>query len=115
MIRRSLIGLALAATAVATPPSYAQVAGAPTVADSGIKPTTYIMRVALYRYAEGMQAAALADLRTHLIPTYEAQKQAGIIVNYSTMTNTTTDSRDDWQFGITATYKNYAALDSLGA
>lgn len=115
MVRRTLIGLALVASAVAAPSASAQVAGAPAVADSGIKATSVIMRVSLYRFAEGMQAAALADLRTHLIPVWEAQKAAGIIVGYSTMANFNPSSRDDWQLGITLSYKNYAALDSLGA
>jgi hypothetical protein len=115
MLRRSLVGLALVASVVAVSPASAQGAGAPAVADSGIKSTNLIMRVSLYRFADGMQAAALADLRTHLIPTWEAEKQAGIIVGYSTMANLTASSRDDWQLGITLTYKNYAALDSLGA
>lgn len=112
MIRRSLVGLALLASVVAVPTVSAQ---APVVSDSGIKATSAIMRVSLYRYADGMQQAALEDMRTHLIPLWEAQRVAGIIVNYSTMTNTTASSKDDWQFGVVLTYKNWAAIDSLGA
>jgi len=115
MVRRSLVGLALVASVLAVSPASAQVARAPAIADSGIKATNAIMRVSLYRFAEGMQSAAIADLRTHLIPTWEAEKQAGIILGYSTLANLTASSRDDWQLGITLTYKNYAALDSLGA
>lgn len=114
MIRHSLIGLALVASVVMSPAASAQ-AAAPVVADSGIKPTNGIMRVSLYRFADGMQAAAMADLRTHLVPVWEAQKEAGIIVNYSTMNNVTQSSRDDWQFATAITYRNFAALDSLGA
>src|SRR5688572_33260994 len=110
MIRRSLLGLALASV-VAVPAISAQGAA---VADSGIAATGAVMRVSLYRYADGMQQAVLADMRTHLIPTWEAQRAAGILVNYSTMTNASPSSRDDWQFGIALTYKNWAALDSLG-
>ena len=33
----------------------------------------------------------------------------------STMANFNPSSRDDWQMGITITYKDYAALDGLGA
>jgi hypothetical protein len=118
MIRRSLAGLALVASVVSVPSASAQVPAAPAapaVADSGIKTTNIIMRVNLYRFAEGMQQAALADLRTHLIPVWEAEKAAGIIVGYSTMANFNPSSRDDWQLGVTLSYKNYAALDSLGA
>ncbi|HJR36144.1 MAG TPA: hypothetical protein VJ817_14405 [Gemmatimonadales bacterium] len=111
MIRRSLLGLALA-SAVAVPPISAQGAA---VADSGITATGAVMRVSLYRYADGMQQAVQADMRTHLIPTWEAQRAAGILVNYATMTNASPSSKDDWQFGIALTYKNWAALDSIGA
>lgn len=31
------------------------------------------------------------------------------------MANVTDSSADDWQFGIVLTYKNFAAMDSLGA
>ena len=110
-MRRSLLGLVLA-SAVAVPAISAQGAA---VADSGIAATGAVMRVSLYRYADGMQQAVQADMRTHLIPTWEAQRAAGIIVNYTTMTNASPSSKDDWQFGIVFTYKNWAALDSLGA
>jgi len=112
MIRRSLLGLALLASVVAVPAVSAQAAA---VADSGIAATGAVMRVSLYRYADGMQQAVQADMRTHLIPTWEAQRAAGILVNYATMTNASPSSRDDWQFGIALTYKNWAALDSIGA
>ena len=111
MIRRSLLGLALAGVVV-VPAISAQGA---TVADSGIAATGAVMRVSLYRYADGMQQAVQADMRMHLIPTWEAQRAAGILVNYATMTNASPSSRDDWQFGIALTYKNWAALDSIGA
>jgi hypothetical protein len=114
MGRRALVGLALVASVVAVSPVAAQAAGA-AVADSGIQATTGIMRVSLYRYAEGMQQAAGADMRTHLVPVWEAQRQAGIIVNYAMMNNPNPNSPADWQFGIAITYKNFAALDSVGA
>lgn len=113
MVRRIVAGLALVASIVAVPSASAQAPAVP--ADSGIKPHPAIMRVSLYRFADGMQQAAVTDLRTHLIPIWEAEKQAGIILGYSTMANVTASSADDWQLGIVLTYKNYAALDSLGA
>lgn len=114
MVRRSLAGLALVASVVVASSASAQAAAAP--ADSGIKAQPALMRVTLYRNADGVpNSAVMADMRTHLIPIWEAQKAAGIIVGYSTMTNVTASSATDWQFGIAITYKNYAALDSLGA
>ena len=113
MVCRIVAGLALVASVVAVPSASAQASAAP--ADSGIKSHPAIMRVSLYRFADGMQQAAVADMRTHLIPIWEAEKQAGILVGYSTMANVTASSADDWQLGIVLTYKNFAALDSLGA
>lgn len=115
MVGRSLLGLALVASAVTVSTAAGQGAPAPAVSDSGFTASPVIMRVSLYRYADGMQAAAIADMQTHLIPTWEAMKQAGVILNYSVMNNPNPSSRDDWQFGITLSYANNAALDGLGA
>ena len=114
MVRRSLLRLALVASAVAVPAVSAQ-APAPTVSDSGFTASPAVLRVSLYRYADGMQQAVIDDMRMHLVPIWEAYKAAGIILSYSTMTNATASSKDDWQFGIVFTYANYAALDGLGA
>jgi hypothetical protein len=110
MTRRIVSRLALVASLAVVPSLSSQ---APAVSDSGIRATSAVMRVTLYRYADGMQQAAQQDMRTHLIPIWEAQKAAGLIVGYSTMTNTTASSKDDWQFGVTLTYRNWAAIDSL--
>lgn len=113
MTRRFLAALALAAFAAVAAPAAAQ---QPPVADSGIKRTTSISRVTFYRFPDAAAAtAANRDLLEHLVPTWEAEKQAGILVSYSTMTNVTRTSENDWQLGIILTYRNYAALDSLGA
>ena len=111
MVRRLVAGLAMIASVAAAAAAQAPA----TPADSGIKPSSAIMRVSLYRFADGMQPATITDMRTHLIPIWEAEKQAGIIVGYSTMANVTASSANDWQFGIVLTYKNFAAMDSLGA
>jgi hypothetical protein len=110
MVRRSLLRLALLASVVAVPAASAQ----GIVADSSFTATNALLRVSLYRFADGMQQAARDDMRMHLIPIWEAYRAAGIIQNYSTMTNATASSKDDWQFGVVFTYKNYAALDSVG-
>jgi hypothetical protein len=112
MVRRFVVGLALVASVLTVSPASAQ---APTPSDSGFTATNAVMRVSLYRIVDGQGPALLADMRTHLVPIWEAQKQAGIIVNYSTMNNPNPTSPTDWQMGIVLTYKNYAALDSVGA
>lgn len=114
MYRRFFAGLAIVASVAIAPSLAAQVA-ADAPSDSGIKQTSSIMRVTLYRWAEGMQAAGQADMRMHLVPVWEAQKQAGILLDYSTMTNLTASGPEDWQFGVVLVYKNFAAMDSLGA
>jgi phage gpG-like protein len=113
MIRRRLVRLALVASIIAVPTLSAQAPAA--VSDSGFTATPALLRVSLYRFADGMQQATLADMRMHLIPIWEAYKAAGIILDYSTMANVTASSKDDWQLGIVFTYANYAALDGLGA
>jgi len=110
MVRRLVVGLALVASAVVVSPASAQ-----AVSDSGITATNAVMRVSLYRIADGQGPTLMQDLRTHLVPAWEAQRQAGIILNYSTMANPNPTSPNDWQMGIVITYQNYAALDSVGA
>ena len=112
MTSRLATALMLLALAAMAAPAAAQT---PPVADSGIKRTMSISRVIFYRFADGAsQAAANRDMLEHLVPVWEAEKKAGILKAYSTMTNVTRAAENDWQLGITLSYKNYAALDSLG-
>ena len=112
--------MVLAATASFAQPVTAQQRAAPTApaapTDSGMTMTAgAVMRIILIRFNPGMGAEATLDIRRHLLPILEEQKAAGILMNYSVMFNTTTDSPDDWNFGYTLTYPNWAALDSLTA
>lgn len=97
MIRNSLVGLAFVASVTLVPVASAQ---NPTVSDSGFTATNSIMRVTRYRWVDGQMQAGQADMRTHLIPVWEAQKAAGVIVGYSVINNTGQSSPEDWQFGI---------------
>jgi hypothetical protein len=47
------------------------------------------------------------------MPTWEAEKSAGLIVDYRMFLNQTANSPEDWDFGFSITYKNMAALDGL--
>ena len=106
--------IALAVTASLVQPVAAQQRPAPT--DSGMTMTPgAVMRVILLRFLPGMGPEATLDIRRHLLPVLEEEKASGILVNYSVMTNSTTDSPDDWNFGYVLTFTNWAALDSLGA
>ena len=51
----------------------------------------------------------------NLKPIYDEYKRAGVLVDYSVATKTSTDSENDWSVRLTLTYRNYAALDSLAA
>ena len=106
--------LALVAFAAVVSPLPAQ--QAPNPADSGVTMTGGpVMRVSYYKVNTGMGQENQRDLRQHLVPIWEAEKAAGIILDYTVVTNLTTDSPDDWNVAFALTYPNFAALDSLGA
>ena len=72
------------------------------------------MRVVLFRVADGATLGQNnRDMATHEIPIWEAQKQAGLIVDYQTFFNTGASSENDWRFGFSITYENWAALDGF--
>ena len=70
-------------------------------------------RVVLIHVLPGHFDAFMADIKANVIPIWEAQKKAGLILNYATFLNTTRSSSDEWDFGYELTYKNMAALDGL--
>ena len=53
------------------------------------------------------------DLKKNIIPIWEAEKSAGLIVSYELFLNSTSSGPDDWDIGYSLTYKNMAALDGL--
>ena len=104
----------LAAAAVVSPVTAQQQPADP--ADSGVTITAGpVMRVTLFKVNLGMGQESNRDIRQHLVPIWEAEKAAGIIVSYSIMTNLTANSPDDWNVGWALVYPNFGALDSLGA
>jgi len=104
---------ALLAVGAANSPLAAQQRAAPT--DTMTMTPGPVMRVVLMRANTGMGQEVAQDMRHHLLPVWEEEKTAGILLNYSVMTNTTTESPDDWTVGYVLTYPNWAALDSLFA
>ena len=44
---------------------------------------------------------------------WEEQKKAGLIERYQIFLNQTKANADDWDIGVTISYKNFAALDGL--
>lgn len=72
-----------------------------------------VERVVLIHILPGHFDAFMADLKTNIVPIWEAQKKAGLIQDYQMFLNTTRASADEWDFGYSLTYKNMAALDGL--
>jgi hypothetical protein len=72
-----------------------------------------VTRVILLKIVPGHADAVYADFKKNIVPIWESEKSAGLIVDYGMFLNTTT-SEPDWDFGYTLTYKNMGALDGLG-
>ena len=72
-----------------------------------------VTRVVLLSTVPGHSDAFYADLKKNIVPLWEAEKNAGLIVNYSLFINETSSGPNDWNIGYTITYKNMAALDGL--
>jgi hypothetical protein len=72
-----------------------------------------VERVVLLKIAPGHSDAAMADFKKNVVPLWEAQKAAGLIVGYQIFLNQTTSGSGDWDLGYSLTYKNMAALDGL--
>ena len=72
-----------------------------------------VTRVVLLSIVPGHSDALFADLKKNVVPLWEAEKKAGLILDYSLFLNQTASGLDGWDIGYTLTYKNMAALDDL--
>jgi hypothetical protein len=72
-----------------------------------------VERVVLLHVNAGHSDAFWADMKKNTIPIWEAQKAAGLMVDYQWFTNQTASNPDDWNVGYSLVYKNMAALDGL--
>jgi len=72
-----------------------------------------VTRVVLLSIIPGHSDALFADLKKNVVPLWEAEKSAGLILDYSLFLNQTASGPEDWDVGYTLTYKNMAALDGL--
>ena len=73
-----------------------------------------VERVILVRILPGHANAWWGDVKNNLQPLWNAEKADGLIEGYQLFLNTTKANPDDWDVGISITYKNMAALDGLG-
>ena len=99
-----LFASALAALTLATAPA----ASAQVPYNEGV-----VQRIVHVHILPGHSDAFYADFKAHVIPLWEAEKNAGLIVSYRTFLNLTANSSEDWDFGYAIVYQNMAALDGL--
>jgi hypothetical protein len=72
-----------------------------------------VERTVLLHITPGHAPALYADFKTNILPLWEAEKSAGLIVDYHIFLNMTTSGPDDWDLGYSIVYKDMAALDGL--
>lgn len=72
-----------------------------------------VQRIVHVHILPGHSDAFYADFKAHVIPLWEAEKSAGLILSYRTFLNLTANSSEDWDFGYAIVYQNMAALDGL--
>jgi hypothetical protein len=72
-----------------------------------------VERVVLIHIAPGHSDALMADFKKNIVPLWESEKSAGLIVEYQLFLNQTSAGPDDWDIGYSIVYKNMAALDGL--
>ncbi len=73
----------------------------------------HVVRVTLLNVFPGHGKAFADDLKQNIVPLWEAEKKAGLILDYQVFVNQTTAGPDDWSIGFSITYKDMAALDGL--
>ena len=74
-----------------------------------------VWRVTYVHINPGQSDAFWKDIHDNLKPIWDAQKQAGLIVDYKLYNNVTTDNADDWSIAIATLYADWAAMDAIDA
>jgi len=72
-----------------------------------------VERTVLIHINSGHASAFYADVKKNVLPIWESEKSAGLILDYRTFVNVTTSGPDDWDFGYSIVYKSMGALDGL--
>ena len=72
-----------------------------------------VERIVRVHIIPGHNAAFFADMKAHVIPLFESEKSAGLILSYRTFLNQTASGPEDWDFGYAIVYQNMGALDGL--
>lgn len=74
-----------------------------------------IWRVELIRVKPTHMDEYLTSLRQSTKPLIEEEKKEGVILDYKVFFKETKNSLDDWDICVAIEYKNFAAMDGLGA
>ena len=90
---------------------------APVGAQQGSPNTTPgpVTRITLVRINPGHGDMFWEDVRKNIRVINEENKRRGNIADYSVATKVTTEDPNDWNVAFTVSYKNWSALDDLGA
>ena len=74
-----------------------------------------VWRVQLIRVKPNHMDEYLTSLRQSTKALLEEEKRTGMIVDYKVFFKDTMHTPDDWNICVAVEYKNYAAMDGLGA
>jgi len=74
-----------------------------------------VWRVQLIRVKPNHMDEYLTSLRQSTKALLEEEKRTGMIVDYKVFFKDTMHTPDDWNVCVAVEYKNYAAMDGLGA
>lgn len=105
MLKAPIFTIALAAALCAVPAQAQQ--GSPNTTPGGVT------RVTRVRITPGHADMFWQDVRQNQLPVWEEQKRRGLITGYSVVTKSTTESPDDWNVGVSVSYKDWATLDTF--
>ena len=74
-----------------------------------------VWRVTYFKLKPGMGDAFWKDFRDHVKPILDEEKKQGLITDYKTFTNVTSNQPNDWDVARAVAYPNWAALDQIDA
>ena len=74
-----------------------------------------VWRVSLIRVKPTHMDEYLTSIRQSSKPFLDEEKKQGLIVDYKVFLKETMHNPDDWDLCLAIEYKNYAAMDGLGA
>ena len=74
-----------------------------------------VWRVTYMHLKPGMGDVFWNDFRQNIKPVLDEQKKVGLISDYKTFVNPTTNQPNDWDVALGVLYSNWASLDQIDA